>query len=422
VRAKATGWLTVAAAAALLALGVPAAVAAGAPNGSGRSAAVSPPALDVRAAAIIEASTGQALYGRDSGGELAIASATKIMTALVTLQHTRLSQVFADPVFYPAAVDSQIGLAPGERMTVHDLLIALLLPSADDAAEDLASGVGHGSVSRFVALMNAEAARLGLHHTHYSTPIGLDTPGNYSSASDLVALTRYVMSTQPFFRHVVALPAATIQMGSSRRVVTNLNTLVGHVSWVNGVKTGHTLDAGYVLVGSGTRDGMTLISAVLGAPSESARESDTLALLEYGFAAFRLVTPVKAGAVLARPPVNGSSSQTTPLVAASTFSHVFPRATRVRVLVAVPKQLTGPLRAGAVVGSAVVLAAGRRVVRIPLRLLHAVPAPPAGMLAGLGPGGVTLLLLGLLLIVGGLLRMRRRERRRPRPEPSRRPA
>lgn len=383
---------------------------------------MSPPALDVRAAEIIEASTGQALYARDGDGELAIASATKIMTALITLQHARLSQVFADPDFYPAAVDSQIGLVPGERMTVHDLLVALLLPSADDAAEDLASGVGHGSVSRFVAMMNAEAARLGLRHTHYSTPIGLDTPGNYSSASDLVALTRYVRSTQPFFRQVVSLPGATIRMGSSQREVTNLNTLVGRVSWVNGVKTGHTLDAGYVLVGSGTRDGMTLISAVLGAPSESARESDTLALLEYGFAEFRLVTPVKAGAVLARVPVNGSSSQTTPLVAASTFSHVVPRRTRIRVRVDAPKQLTGPLRAGAVVGSAVVLAAGHRLTSLPLRLLHAVPAPPAGMLAGLGPGGVTLLLLGLLLIIGGLLRMRRRERRQARPEPSRRPA
>ena len=422
MRAKATGWLAVAALVAALGLGVPAAAAAGAPHASARGAAVRPPGLDVRAATIIDASTGQTLYARDAGAEFAIASTTKIMTALVTLQHTRLSQVFAEPVYYPAAVDSQIGLVPGERMTVHDLLIALLLPSADDAAEDLASGVGHGSVSRFVALMNAEAARLGLHHTHYSTPIGLDTPGNYSSASDLVALTRYVMSTQPFFRQVVALPAATIHMGSRQRAVTNLNTLVGHVPWINGVKTGHTLDAGYVLVGSGTRNGMTLISSVLGAPSESARESDTLALLGYGFAEFRSVTPVQAGRVLARVPVNGSTSKKTALVATSTFTRVFPRTTRIRVVVHAPKRLTGPLNAGAVVGSLVVLAAGHRVAEIPVRLLHAVPAPPAGMLGGLGPAGVTLLLLGLLLILGGVLRMRRLERRQARPEPSRRVA
>jgi serine-type D-Ala-D-Ala carboxypeptidase (penicillin-binding protein 5/6) len=422
VRAKATGWLTVAALVALLGVGVPGAVAAGARQAASRDAAVSPAGLDVRAATLIEASTGQTLYGRNAGSELAIASATKIMTALITLQHARLNQVFADPAYFPAAVDSQIGLVPGERMTVHDLMIALLLPSADDAAEDLASGVGHGSIGRFVAMMNAEAARLGLHHTHYSTPIGLDTPGNYSSASDLVALTRYVMSTQPFFRQVVALPAATIHIGSQRRVVTNLNTLVGQVPWINGVKTGHTLEAGYVLVGSGTRNGMTLISAVLGAPSESARESDTLDLLQYGFAEFRLVTPVRAGEVVTRLPVNGSSLHTTALVAASTFSRVFPRSARIHVLVRSPRQLTGPLAAGAVVGSAVVLAAGRQVARIPLRLRRAVPAPPAGMLGGLGVGGFTLLVVGLVLIVGGVIRMRRRERRQARPEPSRRPA
>jgi serine-type D-Ala-D-Ala carboxypeptidase (penicillin-binding protein 5/6) len=422
VRSKATGWLTVAALGALLVLGVPAAAAAGAANGAAAGAAVSPPALDVRAAEIIEASTGQTLYARNPTAQLSMASATKIMTALVTLQHASLNQVFAEPAYYPAAADSQIGLTPGERMTVHDLLIAALLPSADDAAEDLANGVGRGSVSRFVAMMNAEAARLGLRHTHYSTPIGLDTPGNYSSASDLLTLTRYVMSTQPFFRQVVAEPQATIHMGSGDRVVTNLNTLVGHVPWINGVKTGHTLDAGYVLVGSGTRDGMTLISVVLGAPTESDRESDTLALLDYGFGGFRLATPVQAGTILARVPVNGSSRQTTPLVAAGSFSHVFPRTTPLRVVIHTPRQLTGPLRAGVAVGSAVVLAAGRGVGTVPLRLLHAVAAPPAGMLGGLGPGGFTLLLVGLLLIAGGVLRMRRRERRQARPAPSRRPA
>src|SRR5207302_6492231 len=122
-----------------------------------------------------------------------IASTTKLMTALLTIEHAGLEQVFTEPNYYPAAVDSQIGLRPGERMTVHDLMIALLLPSADDAAENLAYNVGHGSVARFVAMMNARARQLHLTRTHYSTPIGLDTPGNYSSAGDLVRLAAYVL-------------------------------------------------------------------------------------------------------------------------------------------------------------------------------------------------------------------------------------
>ena len=133
-----------------------------------RTTTPAPPPLGVRAAALIEESSGQELYGRNSSAELAIASTTKLMTALVTLEHTRLSQVFADPNYYPAAEDSQIGLEPGERMSVHDLLTAMLLPSADDAAEDLAYNVGHGSVSRFLGMMNARAApaRADAHALH----------------------------------------------------------------------------------------------------------------------------------------------------------------------------------------------------------------------------------------------------------------
>jgi D-alanyl-D-alanine carboxypeptidase (penicillin-binding protein 5/6) len=393
-------------------------VLAGQADRAAAAASHRPPALDIRAGALVEASTGQKLYTLNPSQVLAMASTTKIMTALVTLQHAPLSQVFADPAYYLAPGDSQIGLLPGERMNVHDLLIALLLPSADDAAEDLASGVGHGSVPRFVAMMNAEAVRLGLRHTHYSTPIGLDTPGNYSSAADLLTLTRYVMKSQPFFRYVTSLPRARIRVGSGWRGVTNLNTLVGRVPWVTGVKTGHTLEAGYVLVGSGTRDGMTLISAVLGAPSEAARESDTLALLRYGFDAFRLGTPVAAGAVLARRPETGFAGQQAELIAGSTVRRVVARTARIRVRIHAPSLLTGPLLAGSVIGSADVLADGRTLARVPLRLRRAVPAPPAGLLGWLGPGGVTLLLVGLSLTAAGLIRLRRRSRRRASPAPS----
>ena len=211
------------------------------------------------------------------------------MTALITLEHTRhLSHEYAEPNFYFPAVDSQIGLAPGERMSVHDLLIALLVPSADDAAEDLAYHVGRGSVARFVGMMNARARELGLRHTHYSTPAGLDTPGNYSSAGDLVKLAAYLLKTQPFFTRVVALPHAVLRTGNHPRYVTNRNDLVGRYSWVRGVKTGHTSGAGYVLVGYGERHNIKLLSAVLGTSSEASRDANTITLLDYGFSNFRV--------------------------------------------------------------------------------------------------------------------------------------
>ncbi len=336
--------------------------------------AASPPPLGVRAAALIEESSGQQLYGRNANAEVAIASTTKLMTALVTMRHARLQDVFTDPDFIPAAEDSQIHLEPGERMSVHDLLLAMMLPSADDAAEDLAFNVGHGSVARFVAMMNARARALDLTHTHYTTPIGLDTPGNYSSATDLVTLARYVLRSEPFIKAVVSKKSAVLRTGHYVRHVTNLNDLVQRYPWVNGVKTGHTLEAGYVLVASGTRDGMTLIDVVLGTSSEAARDANALALLDYGFANFQLKTPVHAGEVLARPLVkSGETGQRTRLVAGSSYTHVFDRSERIQVRVHAPAQLAGPLPAHAVVGSAAIVAGGRVQARIPLELAAALP-------------------------------------------------
>ncbi|MGO9903390.1 MAG: D-alanyl-D-alanine carboxypeptidase family protein [Solirubrobacteraceae bacterium] len=357
--------------------------------------ATAPPDLRVTAAGLIEESTGQQLYGLNASAQLPIASTTKIMTALVTLQHVRsLDTVFTQNAWYPAAADSQIGLVPGERMTEHDLLLALLLPSADDAAEDLAYNVGGGSVANFVAMMNADAQALGLTDTHYSTPIGLDTPGNYSSAWDLDKLAAYVLAHSALFRQIVALPSATLATGPVRDVV-NRDDLLGRVPWINGVKTGHTADAGYVLVTSGTRDGMTLIGSVLGTSSESARDQNALALLDYGFAEFRLVKPVQAGQELAVLRVAGQPYVHASVIAAGGFARVVERADDVRLRLALPRHLTGPLRRHTVVGEVTVLIDGSPAARIPILLARALAAAPStALLAGIS--GRTLVLLALI--------------------------
>jgi len=392
-----TRWLAAVAAALVVGL-------AGAGPASASGAGPPPPRLGVRAAALIEESSGDQLYAVNSNSQLAIASTTKLMTALVTLeQHTPLSRVFVDPDYVPASEDSQIDLEPGERMSVRDLLTAMLLPSADDAAVDLAYNVGHGSVGRFIGMMNAEARRLGLTHTHYTTPSGLDTSGNYSSATDLVDLASYLLQHERFFKHTVAQTRAVLRTGNHVRDVVNLNDLVAHYSWINGVKTGHTLDAGYVLVASGTQGGMTLIDAVLGTSSEAARDSNALALLEWGFANFGMRTPVHAGAVLARPAITGGKpGAQVRLIAASTYTHVFPKAEKVRLRVTAPAQLVGPLPAHAQVGSVAVVAGNRVVARIPLLLNAALPQiKKPKSIASLMVVSVTL--FGLLLAAGAAI-------------------
>jgi serine-type D-Ala-D-Ala carboxypeptidase (penicillin-binding protein 5/6) len=371
--------------------------------------AETPPALGVTSAALYAPATGQILYGVAPNHERAIASTTKLMTALVVLQHVHnLDTVFTYPDYHQASDDSQIGLQPGDRMTVHDLLVAMMLPSADDAAEDLAYNVGHGSVARFVGMMNAEARTLGLTQTHYSTPIGLDTPGNYSSAVDLDRLAAYDLDHSKFFAHTVAEPSAVLTTGPVR-YVTNLNTLVGTIPWITGVKTGHTDDAGYVLVASGHKDGMTLISAVLGTDSETARTENGLALLNYGYGNFRSWTPIRARQVVARPAVKDRPGVRAPVETAKTFTRVLARDSRVRIKVDVPARLAGPLPSGAVVGSAKVVDDGRVISSVPVMLTRTLPAVSGLTLAARTvTKPLTLALVVIVLVLGAIVLAARR--------------
>ena len=199
-------------------------------------------------------------------------------------------------------------------MTVRDLVRATMLPSANDAANALAVNVG-GSKSAFVRMMNARARALGLRDTHYSTPVGLDDPGNYSSAHDLARLTALLLRDRSFAR-TVDMPSARLRSGARPRVVVNRNLLVRRYGFVNGVKTGHTLRAGYVLVGSAAGNGAQVVSVVLGTSSEGARDSDSLALLRWGVAQYRRAKVVRAGKRYARAAVRWHDGEKVDLVAA----------------------------------------------------------------------------------------------------------
>ena len=380
------------------------------------AAASGPPPLSVNAAALTELTTGQLLYKTRAFSRLPIASTTKLMTALITLEHVKhLSRVFTQNDFYASSADSQIGLVPGERMSVHDLLLALLLPSADDAAEDLAYNVGHRSVARFIGMMNARARQLGLTRTHYSTPSGLDTPGNYSTATDLLTLTRYLLLHQPWFARAVAAPHALLKTGSHARYVANRNDLVGRVSWMRGVKTGHTSGAGYVLVGAGERRGIELLSVVMGTSSENERDANTLRLLGWGLRTFRVATPVTAGQVIARPTVKDRPGVHAAVIAASSVVKTVPRSPGLSWQVNVPKQLAGPLERHAVVGELTVLQGRHVVARVRLLLAQKLPAvSPLTKAARFLTRPFTLVLLVVLLLAGlgvvGAWRARAREK------------
>ena len=360
-----------------------------------------PPVPNAQAAIVIDARDGDVMFAKQAGQRRQIASTTKLMTALLTLENARPKEVFTAADYVAAPIESQIGLRPGERMTASDLLEALLLESANDAAVTLAEGIS-GTREAFVSAMNARAEQLGLDSTSYANPVGFDDPLNYSSARDLARLALELMQ-RPRFARVVDLPVAELESGVRPRVIDNRNTLIGAYPFVSGVKTGHTLQAGYVLVGAAQgRAGGNVISVVLGEPSEPARDADTLALLRWGLARFQRVRVIERRSVMARPAIEYRDEKAR-LVPARNAVVTLRDGEEVRRRVDAPKQLEGPLEAGERVGSVTVLVDGAQVRRV--ALVTAAEIPEAGTLRVLlSEMGVPLtVLLALAVALGALL-------------------
>jgi serine-type D-Ala-D-Ala carboxypeptidase (penicillin-binding protein 5/6) len=374
------------------------------------AAAGSPPDLSNAAAAIlIDSRDGTVLLQKDPHEQRSIASTTKLMTALLALEEARPRERFTAPPYNALPVESKINLRAGEQMTVADLLQALLLESANDAAVTIADGVS-GSRDAFVTEMNDRAAELGLADTSYANPIGLDDPLNYSSASDLAALSRKLMRNKRFAR-IVDMPSAVLESGDQVRVVENRNNLIGMYPFVDGVKTGHTRLAGNVLVGAADGRGAQVISVVLGEPSEATRDADTLALLRYGLAQFRRRRALDEHRPLATSSIAYRDEEAR-LVPAHGLNVTLRRDQRLRRRVDAPDELEGPLDAGERVGSVAVYRDKELVERVPL--VTAAEVPGASVLRKINSslGAPLLVLLLLSLLLAAALRVRALGRRR----------
>jgi len=373
------------------------------------------PRVSAPAAILVEPATGDVVYARKAEARRPIASTTKLMTALLALERLSLDDVLVQVPYRGVPAESVAGFKAGERVTVRDELRALLLASANDAAATLAVRVS-GSRARFVRDMNARAKELGLADTGYANPIGLDDPKSFSSAADLVKLA-LVLRTKPFFRETVNLPRVTIRSGALPRTFVNRNTLVRTTPSVNGIKTGRTNGAGYVLVGSATRRGVTVLSVVLGDQTESSRDADTLALLRYGLRRYRRKAAVRSGRRLGRARLRYRDAAVA-LVAERDVVRTVRRGERLDVRVTgAPAELDGPLPQGSRVGTIVVRQRGTVVARVPLVTARAVTeAGAADRLADFVGRTRTILLLAVFLL-GSLLLvvLRRRSTRRTRP-------
>ena len=326
------------------------------PAAAGAAGSKAPPQLDARAWILIDARTGDALVAHASARSLPIASTTKLMTAHIALRKLPFAKRVKTVPYSAIPSESLLGVPAGTSISVRDLLYSLILRSANDSAHTLAQVIG-GTQAHFVTEMNRDAAALGLADTHYSNPIGLDSPGNYSSARDLATLTRDLLADRRFAKIADSTDALLTSLDPQLPITTR-NTLLYRAPWIDGVKTGHTLGAGYVEVGAGRRKGVQLISAVLGAPSEAARDSESVALLDFGFGLYRERHPVRSRQTLATPSIRYSGGELA-LRASHPIVVGVRRGERLRTSVRAPDEVTGPIRKGKRLGRVTVTVDGR---------------------------------------------------------------
>ena len=371
-----------------------------------------PPQIDARAWLLLDADDGAELAASAPDLELPIASATKLMTAYVALEELELDQLVSASAYQGLPAEVVLALRAGEQISVGDLLAAMLIASANDAAVALAVETS-GSIEAFVARMNREARRLGLEDTQFSNPIGLDAPDNHSSARDLASLTLKLRRNK-HFREIVSSREARLETGSAPRDIVTRNDLLAERPWVDGVKTGRTIGAGYVLVGSGSREGVNLVSVVLGAPSEAARDAESLELLKYGFSLYELRTAVARGRVLAEPELK-FSDESLSLVAAEAVELTLRADQVLDSEVVAPEEVEGPIERREPLGEAIVTVDGKPAGTAALVAARAVAAPSTLDKLGIWLPAL-LIAAGALLIVVAFAGARRRRSQSQSPE------
>ena len=258
-------------------------------EGTALPAAAAPQlSLNCRAAILIEQGSGRVLYEKNADERMPIASITKVMTLLLTFEAVhdgRLTMETPVPVSEHAyhMGGSQIWLEPGEHFTLDEMIKAICVSSANDAAVAVAELVG-GSEPAFVEQMNARAAQLGMEQTTFRNACGLDTEGHLSTARDVAIMSREILTHCPEVLHYSGIWTDSLRNGQTQLV--NTNKLLKRYSGITGLKTGTTSGAGVCISASATRDGLKLIAVILGAPSSADRFNAATTLLDYGFGAY----------------------------------------------------------------------------------------------------------------------------------------
>ena len=336
-----------------------------------------PPTVNARAWILVDHFTGKVLAEHNADAREAPASLTKLMTAYVVFQalkegRLKLTDEATISTHAWHAEGSRSFVQVGTRVPVDILIKGMIVQSGNDATIALAEKLG-GTEDAFAQMMNEYARRLGMSGTQFVNSDGLPAPGHYTTARDMATLASAIIRNFPEYYGLFSLREFmwnNIRQG-------NRNTLLGKDPSVDGLKTGHTDAAGYCLVSSANRDGMRLISVVMGSPNERGREEASAALLNYGYSFYETIRVKSAGATVLKPRVFKSAGEYAAVGVASDVYALIPRGQSAALNTSASvshEPLIAPFTAGQKVGELTVSdAAGEVVARAPLVMLAAVP-------------------------------------------------
>lgn len=330
--------------------------------------------VSAASAIVIEAESGMPLYEKDADTRRPMASTTKIMTALVVIEKMAMDQTVTVPKEAVGVEGSSIYLVENERLTVEDLLYALMLESANDAATALAV-LTAGSVENFAILMNRKAEELGLTNTAFENPHGLDGEGHYTTARDLAALTAHALQNETF-RSIVSTYKRTIPLNGDQgtRVLVNHNRLLRSYEGCIGVKTGFTKRSGRCLVTAAERDGVTLVAVTLKASDDW---NDHCRMLDYGFDSLESLTLLDENGMVCVAPTVGGTVDHLRLYAKGPVTVTLPKGEhRVTAVYEMSRFYYAPIAEGQVLGRIVWYDGDREIASQELIAVHGVEKRP----------------------------------------------
>lgn len=314
-----------------------------------------PPKMEAQAAVLLDMKTGQILFEKNCHVRNAPASTTKVLTAIIAIESGRMDEEVKVSPRAAATAGSSMHLSAGQRISMRELVVGLLLRSGNDAAVAIAEHLA-GSVESFVALMNEKAQLLDAVNSHFVNPHGLSAAGHYSTAYDLALITKYALSN-PFFSSIVNTKETNIEWLDRKgkehdQTLRNTNKLLWMLEEADGVKTGTTNQAGPCLISSATRGNQKLIAVVL---HDHSRWYDSMQLLKYGFDAFELYEYANKGDVISPIPIEGGTGPLIDAVVSAPATLVVPTADYqwITVSVHLPETIKAPVYQGQKIGEIV---------------------------------------------------------------------